>query len=73
MVEAFSQFVVKLNEEQLRPIVVKLMKWGFKRAQSPENFPYKLHRLILFFKVTSGVTDLLKEFFVPLLPIYIDQ
>jgi hypothetical protein len=53
IVQAFQQFVVKLNEEQLRPMIAKLMKWGFRARDENEKFPFRLHRTIMFFKLVS--------------------
>ena len=35
-VKAFSAFAVKLNEEQLRPIVLSLTKWALKTKDGQE-------------------------------------
>jgi hypothetical protein len=30
MVEAFKEFVIKLNEDQLGPVILQLVKWAKK-------------------------------------------
>ena len=32
--QSYEQFVIKMNEEQLRPLIVKQTKWAFKSIES---------------------------------------
>lgn len=62
LVDCFSAFILKLNEEVLRPIIATLAKWSHK-AQS---------RKLVFYSLLEGCLETLKEFFVPLSKIYLD-
>jgi hypothetical protein len=52
-------FLLKLNENQLKPILAKLIKWVIKskrKKDEEENkeetgFPYNKHYMIIFFKI----------------------
>ena len=37
MVQAFQQFVVKLNEDQLGPVIIQLVKWAKKAPKEGEG------------------------------------
>ena len=69
--ESYQQFVVKMNEEQLRPLIVKQAKQAFK--QNEEGFLFNKHKAIVFFRTINILLTGLKEFFVPLLPLYFDK
>jgi hypothetical protein len=62
LVDCFSAFILKLNEETLRPIIVSLSKWSSKEAQ----------RKLVFFEIMCGCLNVLREFFVPMVKIYFD-
>jgi hypothetical protein len=47
---SYQQFVVKMNEEQLRPLIVKQTKWAFKAKKQEDAFPYNLHKVISFLR-----------------------
>lgn len=64
--DSYLQFVVKMNEEQLRPLIVKQVKHAFKADISK-------HRAIVFFRTVNTLLTGMKEFFVPLLPLYFDK
>lgn len=64
--DSYMQFVVKMNEEQLRPLVVKQVKHAFKADVNK-------HKAIVFFRTVNTVLNGMKEFFVPLLPLYFDK
>ena len=68
-VKAFSAFAVKLNEEQLRPIVLSLTKWALKTKDGQE---INHQKAIVLCKLFSCVLETLKEFFVPFLPLYFE-
>ncbi|CDW83415.1 heat repeat-containing protein 1 [Stylonychia lemnae] len=70
---SFEQFVIKLNEDQLRLIIVKLTKWGFKSTKEDTSFHYNIHKTTQFFRAINTVLNGLKEFFVPLLPLYLEK
>lgn len=63
IVECFNAFILKLNEETLRPILVIFAKWAVKEPK---------RRLILF-QVFCGCLNTLREFFVPMIKIYFEQ
>ena len=74
MVASFQQFVIKLNEDQLGPVVLQLVKWAQKSPKdlySPCNL--NLHRQILLFRALSGLLDQLGEYAVPFLRLQIDN
>lgn len=62
LVDCFSAFILKLNEEILRPIIVSLAKWSAKESQ----------RKLVFFQIMCGCLNTLREFFVPMVKIYFD-
>ena len=63
LVNCFSAFILKLNEEVLRPIIANLAKWSHKAQQ----------RKLVFYSLLEGCLETLREFFVPLAKIYIDM
>ena len=63
LVLSFNAFVLKLNEETLRPIVSSLSKWSTKHSK----------RQIVFFEILCGCLETLHEFFVPMVRIYFDS
>ena len=63
IVECFNAFILKLNEETLRPIIVVFAKWAQKDPR----------RRLVFFQVMCGCLNTLREFFVPLIKIYFDD
>lgn len=66
MVQAFQQFVVKLNEDQLGPVVIQLVKWAKKAPKEGSGTgTINLHRQIILFKAMSGVVNSLGEYAVP--------
>jgi len=72
--QSYEQFVIKMNEEQLRPLVVKQTKFSFKSmADSDSGFPYNLHKAISFIRSMNVLLSGLREFFVPLLPLYFEN
>lgn len=62
LVDCFNAFILKLNEEVLRPIIVSLAKWSIK-----EN-----SRKLVFYQIMCGCLNTLREFFVPMCKIYFD-
>ena len=68
MVSSFQKFVVKLNEDQLGPVILKLVKWAKK---SPKELyggnEINWHRQITMMKALSGVLEQLGEYAVPFL------
>ncbi len=71
---SYEQFVVKMNEDQLRPLIVKQTKWAFKSKNlETEAFPYNLHKSISFLRSMNALLNGLREFFVPLMPLYFDK
>eukprot|EP00347_Sterkiella_histriomuscorum_P023758 403333488 len=72
--ESFEQFVVKLNEDQLRPIIVKLSKWAFKTINDADQaVPFNIFKTTVFYRCLNTVLNTIKEFFVPLLPLYFER
>ena len=69
IVDCFSSFVIKLSEEQLRPIILNLIKWAMKAKEGKEFNHFKT---IMLCKLLTGVLNTLKEFFVPFFPIYFE-
>lgn len=63
---------MKLNEEQLRPLIVRQAKHAFKTTND-DAFPYNMHKLIVFFTSMNQLLNVLREFFVPLLPLYFER
>ena len=61
--------MVKLNEEQLRPLVVKQVKKAFKEGEEM----WDMHKAIMMVRVMNTLLDGLKEYFVPLIGLYIDK
>ncbi len=65
-----------MNEEQLRPLIVKHAKFAFKAKSDTESsggLPYNLHKAISFIRTMNVLLNGLREFFVPLLPLYFDN
>lgn len=62
LVDCFSAFILKLNEETLRPIIVSLAKWSSKESSRKQ----------VFFEIMCGCLNTLREFFVPMVKIYFD-
>jgi U3 small nucleolar RNA-associated protein 10 len=63
-----------MNEDQLRPLIVKQTKWAFKSKNTEgESFPYNLHKSISFLRSMNALLNGLREFFVPLMPLYFDR
>jgi len=69
IVQCFTSFVVKLNEEQLRPCILKVTKWAM-REKSEQEFDF--HKAFMLCKLLSGVLETLREFFVPLLSLFFE-
>lgn len=63
IVDCFNAFILKMNEETLRPIIIALAKWSTKEPK----------RKLVFFEILCGCLDTLREFFVPMLQIYFDS
>jgi BP28CT (NUC211) domain len=61
-----------MSEEQLRPLIVKHAKQAFKQTDN-EAFPYNKHRVIVFLRVMNTLLRGMKEFFVPVLPLYFEK
>lgn len=70
IVSCFTAFVVKLSEEQLRPVILRITKWAMKE-KGEEAFDFQ--KALMFCKLLSGVLETLKEFFVPLIAIFYDN
>jgi hypothetical protein len=51
--ESFVQFVIKLNEDQLKPMIVKLVKWAYRKKDEEKSFPYNLHRTTVLFRAVK--------------------
>jgi hypothetical protein len=72
--KSFEQFVVKMNEEQLRPLIVKHAKLSFKEKTDIESsLPYNMHKSISFIRTMNVLLGGLREFFVPLMPLYFEN
>lgn len=54
IVQCFNSFVVKLNEEQLRPCVLKITKWAMKQRSSQE-LEFDFNKALMLCKLLSGV------------------
>lgn len=65
MVQAFQQFVIKLNEDQLGPTIHLMVKWASKPPKDGNLFNLNMHRQIILFKVLSGVVEALGEYAIP--------
>lgn len=61
-----------MNEEQLRPLIVRQSKWAFKTKKT-DGFAFNMHKVIVFLTTANKLLEGLKEFFVPLLPLYFDK
>jgi hypothetical protein len=68
IVICLQAFVVKLNEEQLRPFILSIVNWAMKPTDSGFN-PLKATILC---QVLIGVLHTLREFFVPLIGLYFE-
>jgi hypothetical protein len=63
-----------MNEEQLRPLIVKHAKFSFKEKPETEGgFSYNVHKSISFIRTMNVLLGGLREFFVPLMPLYFDN
>lgn len=52
---SYEQFVIKMSEEQLRPLIVRQAKWAFKNKTAEDStFLYNKHKAIVFFRTVSG-------------------
>ena len=60
IVKSFQQFVIKLNEDQLGPVIVQLVKWAQKGDQE-----INMHRQIMLFKAMTGIVEALGEYAIP--------
>ena len=63
VVSCFNAFILKMNEETLRPIIMNLAKWSSSESS----------RKIVFFEILCGCLNTLREFFVPMVKIYFDS
>lgn len=70
IVECFNSFVVKLSEDQLRPVILKVTKWAMRESGEQE---FDFHKALMFCKLVSGVLETLREFFVPLFGIFYES
>ena len=61
--------MVKLNEEQLRPVVLKVVQWAMKEKDDQE---FDFNKALVLCQLLSGVLQTLKEFFVPFLAIFLE-
>ena len=59
IVQSFQQFVIKLNEDQLGPVILMLVKWAQKGTE------INMHRQIILYKTLSGVVEALGEYAIP--------
>ena len=57
--QSFQQFVIKLNEDQLGPVILMLVKWAQKGTE------VNMHRQIILYKTLSGVVEALGEYAIP--------
>jgi len=72
--KCYEQFVIKMNEEQLRPLIVKHAKFSFKeKAENEAGFAFNLHKSISFIRTMNVLLGGLREFFVPLMPLYFEN
>lgn len=72
--QSYLQFVIKMNEEQLRPLIVKQAKFSFKeKSDEDSSLPYNIHKSICFMRTMNVILGGLREFFVPLMPLYFDN
>ena len=67
-VTCFNKFVLKLNEEQLRPIVHGLAKWSLKSKGDLLD----LNKVNVFCLSICGTLETLREFFVPLMSLFFE-
>ncbi|TNV87638.1 hypothetical protein FGO68_gene2900 [Halteria grandinella] len=70
--QSYEQFVIKMSEDQLRPLIVKQVKQAFI-AQEGEAFSFNKHRVIMFFRTINTLLGSMREFFVPMLPLYFEK
>lgn len=70
--QSYEQFVIKMSEDQLRPLIVKQVKQAFVQTEG-EAFAFNKHRVIMFFRVVNTLLNSMREFFVPILPLYFDK
>jgi len=70
IIKCFVAFVVKMNEGQLRPQLVKLLKTVQKASQGP--LPFNLHKSLVFFKLMTSILNHLKELFLPSYSLYFE-
>jgi hypothetical protein len=69
LVLCIQAFVVKLNEEQLRPFILSIVKWAMN-AKEEESF--NVYKATILCQALSGVLHTLREFFVPLIALYFE-
>jgi hypothetical protein len=68
IVQSIQTFVIKLNEDQLGPLILSLVKWAQKSPKQQYGAcELNLHRQVLLFKVSSGILEQLGEYAVPFL------
>lgn len=70
IVNCFVAFIVKLNEAQLRPVILKLLKSASKVSENAGAFP--VHKTLVFFKLANALLESLREFFVPSYSLYFE-
>ena len=68
IVMSLQAFVVKLNEEQLRPFIISIVKWAMKQKDAGFN----VFKATMLCQVLAGIVHSLKEFFVPLFGLYFE-
>jgi len=73
IVHAFQQFVIKLNEDQLGPVIVQLVKWAHKASKEESHPKINMHRQIILYKALSGVVEVLGEYAVPFIKLHISN
>ena len=61
-------FVVKLNEEQLRPFISSIVKWAMKSNDAGFN----ILKVTMLCQVLTGIVHSLREFFIPLFSLYFE-
>jgi hypothetical protein len=63
---------MKLNDEQLRPQLIKILKMVTKKKEGEHVIPYDLHKSVIFFRLMTGILATIKDFFVPSYSVYFD-
>jgi hypothetical protein len=70
---SFRAFILKLNELQLKPLFLRLVKWAKKPVDKTAEKPIKnLDRVYVFFRAVNTILETLMSIFSPYMTYYID-